>query len=92
MLPPGEYKRSIPPFAESVQSLLLVVGVDAQSAVETSIKLMYDRVAGDGGCIAIDRRGNVGVYFNVVGMAWASCQAGVLRHGIFSDEVLTEPV
>jgi len=53
---------------------------------------MYDRVGGEGGCIAIDRLSNIGVYFNVEGMAWSSCQSGVLRHGIYGNEIITKPV
>jgi len=71
---------------------MYTVGLGAQAAVEAGVKLMYERVGGDGGCIAIDRSSNIGVYFNVVGMAWASCQSGVLRRGIFHDELVTEPV
>jgi len=67
-------------------------GVNAQSAVEQSIKVLYERVGGDGGCIAIDRSGNIGIHFNVMGMAWASCRSGVLQRGIFHDELITEPV
>jgi len=76
------------------ESIFSVVGagMNAQSAVECAVKFLYDRVGGNGGCIAIDRQGNVGVHFNVVGMAWASCKAGVLRRGIFRDELITEPV
>ena len=66
--------------------------MSAQAAVEAGIQLMSDRVGGDGGCIAIDRSGGIGVYFNVQGMAWASCQSGVLRRGIYRDELYTETV
>ena len=68
------------------------VGGSAQAAVEAAIKLLDERVGGDGGCIAIDRSCNVGVHFNVEGMAWASCQSGVLRRGIYHNELFTESV
>jgi len=73
-------------------SCCTIAGLSAQAAVEVGIKLLFERVGGDGGCIAIDRSGNVGVHFNVVGMAWASCKSGVLQQGIFHDELITKPV
>lgn len=72
--------------------IIRVTGQSAQSAVEASIVMMYERVGGDGGSIAIDRASNIGIYFNVQGMAWASCQSGVLRRGIYRSELFTEAV
>jgi len=69
-----------------------VAGQSAQAAVETGVSMLYERAGGDGGCIAIDRSSNIGVHFNVEGMAWASCQSGILRRGIFRNECITEPV
>ena len=80
---------------ETITKLLLydcTAGAGAQAAVEAGVNVMSERVSGEGGCIAIDRSGNIGVHFNVVGMAWASCQSGVLRRGIFQNELITEPV
>ena len=69
-----------------------IAGRSAQAAVEDCIKMLYERVGGEGGCIAIDRSSNIGVHFNVEGMAWASCQSGMLRRGIFRNECITEAV
>jgi len=81
---------------DSVTSFRLMhcdlLGKSAQAAAEISMKLLSDRVGGEGGCIAIDRSCSVGVSFNVEGMAWSLCQDGVLRRGIYRNELVTEPV
>ena len=72
--------------------LISAVGQSAQAAVEAAIQLLSERVGGSVGCITIDRSSSIGVHFNVKGMAWASCQSGVLRYGIYHNELHTEPV
>lgn len=47
---------------------------------------MEKRVGGNGGCIALDNRGNIGIYFNVEGMAWSYCCDNQLHYGIFRNE------
>lgn len=66
--------------------LFLCLGKDAQEAVEIGLNQMEKRVGGNGGCIALDNRGNIGIYFNVEGMAWSYCRDNQLHYGIFRDE------
>ena len=66
--------------------------MSAQKAVESGLDMMYRRVGGEGGCIAIDLRGNVGIHFTTQGMAWAYCQSNLLHHGIYRDDHVTVPV
>ena len=54
--------------------------------------MLFRRVQGDGGCIAVDRFGNVGVHFTTKGMAWAYCTAGKLHYGVYHDEDTVVPV
>ena len=42
------------------------------SAIQTSMNDMLERVGGIGGCIAVDCLGKPTVYFTSEGMSWAS--------------------
>lgn len=68
----------------------VLTGKTAQESVEIGLNMMERRVGGDGGCIALDARGNIGIYFTVEGMAWAYCRDGQLHHGIYKGEDVTE--
>jgi beta-aspartyl-peptidase (threonine type) len=47
------------------------LGLRPTAACEGAIALLQDRVAGEGGVVAIDRRGEIGLAFNTNGMPYA---------------------
>jgi beta-aspartyl-peptidase (threonine type) len=52
-------------------------GLPAQSAAEAAIRLMAERLGGEGGLILIDRQGNVGLAHNTSNMAYGYLTAGM---------------
>ncbi|MCA9931099.1 MAG: isoaspartyl peptidase/L-asparaginase, partial [Anaerolineales bacterium] len=46
-------------------------GLSAQAACDAAIRLLHERVNGQGGLIAIDRHGKIGFSFNTAGMPYA---------------------
>jgi isoaspartyl peptidase/L-asparaginase-like protein (Ntn-hydrolase superfamily) len=50
---------------------LVAGGLSAQSACDTAIRLLAERTQGEGGLIAVDNRGGIGVSFNTGGMPHA---------------------
>ena len=55
-------------------------------ALERNFSIMQRRLEGYGGAVAIDPQGEVGVYFNTEGMAWAHAKAEVVHHGVLKGE------
>ncbi len=51
---------------------------------------MKERVNGNCGIIALDRRGNFGIAFNIKMMAWARIKDNTLESGMERDQVETE--
>jgi L-asparaginase / beta-aspartyl-peptidase len=49
----------------------VATGLSAQTACEAAIRLLEERVGGEGGLIALDAQGRVGVAFNTVAMPFA---------------------
>jgi isoaspartyl peptidase/L-asparaginase-like protein (Ntn-hydrolase superfamily) len=78
--------------SEWILVILLCEGVSAQNAVEDGLTRMAQRVHGDGGCIAVDRLGNVGIHFTTQGMAWAYCRSGHLHYGIYPQDHVDVPL
>ena len=57
-------------------------GLSAQAACDAAIRLLQERTGGEGGLIAIDQRGNVGVSFNTLAMPHAFVNGnGVEKNG-----------
>lgn len=59
---------------------------DAQTATEHSCISMSARLAGTGGAITIDKKGNVGISFTSDRMAWAYQKCDKLFYGIEKDD------
>ena len=54
------------------------------------MKKMEERVNGNCGIIALDKRGNFGMAFNTNMMAWARIKDNTLESGMEKDEVKIE--
>ena len=63
-----------------------VAGESAQQAVEKALQYCLQRVGGQGGCVAIDSLGGVGIHWTSVSMAWASVKDEQLKYGVFRQE------
>jgi beta-aspartyl-peptidase (threonine type) len=50
-------------------------GLTAQAACDIAMKLLAERLGAEGGLIAIDRAGSIGVSFNTAAMPWAHASA-----------------
>ncbi len=61
-------------------------GNSPQESVETCINMMQERVGGTGGAIALNTKGDIGIYFNTKGMSWCSIKHGELAYGIYQGE------
>lgn len=55
----------------------LAHGMSAQGAAEAAIRLMRERLGGDGGLILIDRQGQVGFAHNTLNLAYGYLTAGM---------------
>lgn len=51
---------------------------------------MKEMTGGVGGAIAVDKSGDIGVYFTAEGMSWASKKNGTLTQGMFKGECFVE--
>ena len=65
-------------------------GLGAQEAVQEALSFMKTKVGGNGGVIAIDRQGQVGIDWNSEMMAWAWGRHGELHYGIQRGEEFVE--
>ncbi|XP_069116954.1 isoaspartyl peptidase/L-asparaginase-like isoform X2 [Argopecten irradians] len=71
-------------------SHLMDGGMDPQTASETALTFMAQRVQGSGGAIVLGECGNVGKHFTTERMAWAWIKDNVLHHGLNPDEDFSE--
>ena len=65
-------------------------GLSAQEAVGEALEFMKQRVGGDGGAIAVDKFGQIGIEWNSKMMAWAWGRSGKLHYGINRGEDFVE--
>ena len=61
-----------------------------QESAENAMRKMKERVNGNCGIIALDKRGNFGIAFNTNMMVWARIKDNTLESGMEKDEVKTE--
>jgi len=61
---------------------LVEQGIGAQEAAQGALEIMRGRVGGEGGVIAIDKYGQLGIEWNSEMMAWAYGREGELHYGI----------
>jgi len=64
------------------------LGEDLQTAAEFCCQQMTENFGGDGGVIAIDKEGNVGIAFSSNQMSWAYQKGNIVYYGINPGEVL----
>lgn len=64
------------------------LGEDIQTAAETACSKMTERFDGDGGVIAIDKNGNVGIAFSSQQMSWAYQKGNTVFYGVNPGERL----
>lgn len=64
------------------------LGEDIQTAVEYACNSMTRRFDGDGGVIAIDKEGNVGIAFSSNQMSWAYQKGNKVFYGVNPNEKL----
>jgi beta-aspartyl-peptidase (threonine type) len=57
-------------------------GTPIQEATDKALAYMKNRVAGTGGVIALDAKGNVGHSFTTKRMVWATAKGGRIESGI----------
>lgn len=57
-----------------------------QKATENACKNMTERFHGTGGVVALDKLGNVGIYFTSQRMAWAYQKQDKVYYGIELDD------
>jgi isoaspartyl peptidase/L-asparaginase-like protein (Ntn-hydrolase superfamily) len=69
---------------------VLTLGMNAQNAVEESLRFMNSRVKGAGGAICISASGEAAFHFTTERMAWAIAKADVLSWGLDPNERNTE--
>ncbi len=67
-----------------------MLNVLLQESAENAMKKMEERVNGNCGIIALDKRGNFGMAFNTNMMAWARIKDNTLESGMEKDELETE--
>ena len=65
---------------------VLTLGMNAQNAVEESLRFMNSRVKGAGGAICISASGEAAFHFTTERMAWAIAKADVLSWGLDPNE------
>ena len=65
-------------------------GLETQEAVQEALYYMKTKVGGNGGVIAIDRKGQVGIDWNSEMMAWAWGRHEELHYGIQRGEEYVE--
>ena len=66
--------------------------VGIQNACELACQSMTERFEGDGGVIALDSEGNVGIAFSSERMAWAYQKMDTLYSGIEKEDFFEQPV
>jgi len=67
-------------------------GESPRDASSKSLKFMFDRVAGSGGCIVIDKHGRYSAQFTTERMPWASISQNVISHGFLPEECNVEKI
>lgn len=67
-----------------------LLGESAQTATESVYHEMERRPLTKTGSIALDKHGNVGVYFNAAKMAWAYRKGGKVHSGVHPGEEFIE--
>ncbi len=73
--------------ARDICARVQYTGVSLQKAAQQIVNVELPEMGGDGGVIAIDRRGNIALVFNTTGMYRASVGTdGQLEVAIFDDE------
>ena len=86
---------------ESIMKAVLVFDIlkrmeylneDIQTASDTVNQRMKERFPGDGGTIAIDKKGNVGISFTSNRMAWAYQKENTIYYGINKGDYYEEKV
>lgn len=70
--------------------IYVLLGMNAQNAVEQSLRLMNSRIKGAGGAICISASGEAAFHFTTERMAWAIAKADVLSWGLDPNEHNTE--
>ena len=65
-------------------------GSTAQEAVGEALGFMKHRVGGNGGAIAVDKLGQIGIEWNSEMMAWAWGRSGKLHYGVHRGEDFVE--
>lgn len=58
------------------------LGEDIQTAAETACEKMTESFDGDGGVIAIDKDGNIGIAFSSEQMSWAYQKGNKVTYGV----------
>jgi len=56
---------------------LLEKGLTAQKAAEEGVKMLEKKINGRGGVIVLDKKGNVGIFYNTPKMARAYMKEGM---------------
>lgn len=59
-----------------------ISGEDIQTASQNACENMTERFGGDGGVVAIDKDGNVGIAFSSEQMSWAYQKEKTVHYGI----------
>lgn len=68
------------------------LGEDIQTAAESACNRMTARFDGDGGVIAIDKGGNIGIAFSSQQMSWAYQKGNTVFYGVSPGERFEEVV
>lgn len=68
------------------------LGENIQEAVENACESMTEKFDGEGGVIAIDKEGNVGIAFTSEQMSWAYQKGNQVFYGINPGEFLQQNV
>ena len=63
-----------------------------QNTCQIALDLMTSRFGGDGGVIAIDSEGKVGIAFNSERMAWSYQKESTIYYGIEKEDFFEQPV
>jgi len=66
------------------------LGLSAQEASQAALDYMKSRVGGEGGLIAVDKQGDIGIQWNSQQMAWAYAKAGLIHYGLNRGEDFVE--
>lgn len=78
--------------ARRVSYLVENMGLSPNEAITETLDFMAQRVGGDGGVIAIDRAGNLGIGWNSNQMSWAYGRDGELHYGVNRGEDFVEDI